>query len=165
MVTIRFCLYGCHSGSLCLFWRESHTKGLSARSPLRPEVDEGREVPEKTERAVDKGGLKRTVRRREQKMPVDRTGQKRWLSRSDQSASDSSQEMSQHSLWLCGSFALIQARDSRQMHGELHKSATNSFLLRLELTQVCVCSFVLFFHPLGYVLCVCKEMCNAPGRK
>ena len=35
---------------LCLFWRETHTKGLRVRSPARPEVEEGRKVPEKTER-------------------------------------------------------------------------------------------------------------------
>ncbi len=32
--------------SLCLFWRESHTKGLHARFPTRPEEDEGKKVPE-----------------------------------------------------------------------------------------------------------------------
>ena len=47
--------------SLCLLWRETHTKGLSTRSPTRPEVDEGMKVPEETERAVDKGGQKRTI--------------------------------------------------------------------------------------------------------
>ena len=31
--------------SLCLFWRETHTKGLRARSPTRPEEDERRKVP------------------------------------------------------------------------------------------------------------------------
>ena len=36
--------------SLCLFWRETHSKGLRARSPARPEVEEGRKVPEKTAR-------------------------------------------------------------------------------------------------------------------
>ena len=35
--------------SLCLLWRETHTKGLTARPPARPEVDEERKVPEKTE--------------------------------------------------------------------------------------------------------------------
>ena len=33
--------------SLCLFWRETQTKG--SRSPARPEVDEERKVREKTE--------------------------------------------------------------------------------------------------------------------
>ena len=36
--------------SLCLFWRETYTKGLRARSPVGQEVEEDRKVPEKTER-------------------------------------------------------------------------------------------------------------------
>ena len=59
----------------------------------------------------------------------------------------------------------IHAHDSWQMHGELQRSVTNFLLLHLELTQVRVCSFVPFFHPLGCVLCVCNEMCNAHDRK
>ena len=59
--------------SLCLLWRETHTKGLTARSPARPEVDEERKVPEKIEKiesqltkgrqgeAVDNGEQTRTV--------------------------------------------------------------------------------------------------------
>ena len=50
------------------------------------------------------------------------------------------------------------------MHGELHKSAPYLFF-RLELTQACICSFVPFFHPLGCVMCVRKEMCNVPSRR
>ena len=46
-----------------------------------------------------------------------------------------------------------------------HVSSQTPLFLRLELTQVRVCSFVLFFHPLGCILCGRKEMCNAPGRK
>ena len=81
---------------------------------------EGR--PERRQREpVDKGGLKRTVSRREQNRPLKEQG---------------NQEMIQHSKWLCGSFAQIFARDSLQMHGKLLKSVTNSLLLRLELTQV-----------------------------
>ena len=34
------------SQKITLFWRETHTKGLSARFPTRPEEDEGRKVPE-----------------------------------------------------------------------------------------------------------------------
>ena len=47
--------------SLCLLWRETHTKGLTARPSARPEMDEERKVPEKTERAVDNDGQKRPV--------------------------------------------------------------------------------------------------------
>ena len=124
--------------SLCLFWREIHTKGV--------------------ERGIGRRGGKECPRE-------DRESQLTKETRRKQSAEGSSQEMSQHCLWLCGSFAQIHACDNLQMHGELHKNVTNSLLLHLELTQVRVCSFVLFFHPLGCVLCVRKEMCNAPGRR
>ena len=33
-----------------------------------------------------------------------------------------------------------------------------SLFLHLELTQVCICSFVLFLYPLGCVLCICKQI-------
>ena len=47
--------------SLCLLWREPKQR---AWAPTRPEVDEGRKVPEKTERdLVDKGKQKEAVRR------------------------------------------------------------------------------------------------------
>ena len=35
-----------HRRSLCLFWREIHTKGMRARSPTRPDAKEGMKVPE-----------------------------------------------------------------------------------------------------------------------
>ena len=48
--------------SLCLFWCETHTKGLRTRSSARPKVEEGRKIREKTERererAVDRAGQK-----------------------------------------------------------------------------------------------------------
>ena len=57
--------------SLCLFWCETYTKGLRSRSPARPEVDEGRKVPEKTERVSwqrrQSGDESREEKREEQK--------------------------------------------------------------------------------------------------
>ena len=40
--------------SLCQFWRETQTKGLSSRSPARPEVDKERKVREKREDQLTK---------------------------------------------------------------------------------------------------------------
>ena len=42
-------------------------------------------------------------------------------------------------------------------------SQTSPFL-HFKLTQACL-FVLLFFHPLGCVLCVRKEMCNTPGRR
>ena len=44
--------------SPCLLWCETQTKGLRARSPARPEVEEGRKVQEKTERELTTEGRK-----------------------------------------------------------------------------------------------------------
>ena len=68
--------------SLCLLWRETHTKGLSAISTARPEVDEGRKVPEKTERLswqrrAEEGSREIKAGQRREK----NRGQKDWLLR------------------------------------------------------------------------------------
>ena len=47
---------------------------------------------------------------------------------------------------------------AHRMHKKCHKLLS---FLRSELTQVRVCLFVLFFHPLGCVLRICKE-CEIP---
>ena len=90
--------------SLCLFWRETHTKGLRARSPARLEVEEGREVWEKTERgswqsrAEETSQLERAVKRR-----------RRTQSTEVSMASD-----------FCGSFVQVHARISPQ-NAVLHR--------------------------------------------
>ena len=59
----------CWRRSENLFWRETHTKGPGARSPARREVEEGRKIPEKTERtswqrrAEETSRLEREVKR------------------------------------------------------------------------------------------------------
>ena len=45
-----------------LFWRETHAKGLCARSPTRPEEDEGKQSP--------RAEQKKPVNRREQSTKV-----------------------------------------------------------------------------------------------
>ena len=40
--------------SLCLFWRETQTKGLSLRFPVRPEADGEKKVREKREGQLTK---------------------------------------------------------------------------------------------------------------
>ena len=107
----------------------------------------------------------------------DRTREGRFQGRTDQSTGESSRQksgeadgrtnvvgqrekISQHSWWLRENFARIHARDSSQ---NARKVSQTSPFLRLELTQFRICS--LFFHHLGCVLCVRKEMWNIPGRK
>ena len=164
--------------SLCLFWLETHTKCLCARSPTRPE-GQGKEGPgyQSDEISVKR----RAVSRREQQRPVDRTGQSGrlesdreetsqqksekhllgpvdlqmpgWSTRGDNSASPVA-------LWefsLEYTFALAQ-----RMYKKCHRPPP---LLRLKLTQVCVCSFVLFFFPLSCTLRICKEIWNTPGQR
>ena len=67
---ICFCGFGCGCQSedpLCLLWRETHAKGLRVRFPTRPEEDEGRKVPERTEeKSIEQGSQqKRAVKRGE----------------------------------------------------------------------------------------------------
>ena len=47
--------------SLCLLWHETLTKGLRARFPTGPEVEEGRKVLKKTERVVEIEEQRRSV--------------------------------------------------------------------------------------------------------
>ena len=134
---IRFCLCGCRSENHFVCFGARPTERAWGRFLLQDRKwrREGRSL-RKLRKPVDKEGLKRTVSRREQKRLVDRTGQSRAVDRTGQSAF-------LVALWK-------------------FRTNTYSLLLRLELTQGRVCSFVLFFHPLDCVLCVRKEMCNAP---
>ena len=141
------CGWGCKwvpvRGSLCLFWCETHTKGLRTRSPMRPEEDKGRKVPERKvpENRTEQGSRQNKAVDRSQGKPTARMCEPR-------GRVAQSERMSQRSGWLCGNFAQIHARDSSQ---NARKVSQTSPFLRLELTQVRdVCS--LFFHPLR---CVC----------
>ena len=130
--------------SLCLFCRETHTKGMR----MRPEVEGGRKATEKIERISRQ---KRTEDNSQLK-GAEETGRQnravtRWVS-----IPRGFVEVSRK----------IHARDSQQMHGEQHKSVTNSLLLCLELTQVRVCSFFLFSSTLSVMFCVSVQKCIMP---
>ena len=139
-------------GSLCLFWRETHTKSLRARFPMRPEEGEGRQGPRAVNRTRQSARERAINRSRGKRKTTARNcGPRRRVGQCER--------ISQHSRWLCGNFARIQACDSPQMHRKLHKVSQISSFLCLELTQVRVCS--LFFHSLGWVycvLCICEEI-------
>ena len=134
-------------------------------------------------KAVDKGELKKTVDRDEssllKKGPIDRTGQSgRWESDRE----DTSQQKSERrllgpvdlqmpggptrevkstllmSLWEF-SLELTETKNVQKVSHRLPP------FLCLELTQVRVCSFVLFFYPLGCALRICKEMWNTPDKR
>ena len=80
--------------SLCLLWRETHTKGLSTRSPTRPEGRGKEGLREDRESQLTKEGRRRQSEERSSRNRSTELG---------------SQEMSQHSKWLCGSFVHIHA--------------------------------------------------------
>ena len=159
MCVIRFCGCGCQSeDSFVCFWRETHTKGLQARSPTRPEEDEGRKVPELKrsqstgESSQEKVAVKRWELVREETSqqkserrllrPVDRQ-MPVWPTREDKSAL----------LVTCGSFARVHAHVSPLKH-RMHKSVTNFSLLALGANPSPWLFVLLFFHPLGCVCCV-----------
>ena len=74
---IRFCGCGCgcqSEYSFSCFGGKTYTKGWRVRSPMRPEEDEGRNVPERPEESKKEQGSqqKRAVNRRDQELgPVD----------------------------------------------------------------------------------------------
>ena len=70
-------MWGPIRGSLGLFWRETHTKGLHARFLTRLEDDEGRKVPEliravsRREKSTEVGGSRQSREERRLREPVD----------------------------------------------------------------------------------------------
>ena len=58
-------------GSLCLFWRVTHTKGLCVRFPTRSKENEGRKVQE----IVSRREQTRQGQSRDENWPVERTDQ------------------------------------------------------------------------------------------
>ena len=88
----------------CLFLRETHTKRLLVRFPMRPEKDEGRKVRESTEvnRRDQSSRPKAAEQRRRQNRPVDGTRQsagesRRLLGCMDSSRVGQREKMNQHS--------------------------------------------------------------------
>ena len=165
MVDIHLC--GCGSVPVrrffCLFWRETHTKGVRARLPTRPIEDERKQRSQsRTEESREQSRTGQSAGESSRQKSREADGQRKATARTcgPRGRVCQRERMSQHSWWLCGNFARIHARDSQQMHRKLHKSVTNTFLLALELTQVRVVCF-LFFHLLDCVccvLCIFKEM-------
>ena len=120
------------SGSLCLFWRTTYTKGLRARFPKR--TREGK-APKRIEQGSRQKSWKLTIEKSDcQDLWTQRMG---WPTRGDESAF-------LVTLWEFSSniryFSEIQ---------NARKVSQTSYFLRLELIQVRVRSF--FFHPHGCV--------------
>ena len=124
----------CQSEDSCLFWRETHAKGLRARSPTRPEEDEGRKVPELNRRnqSRDQGSRQtRVVGRREQELgPVDSeaglANVRGWVS------------VPGGVVGILLEYTLALVHRCTENHA---KVSQNSPFLRLELNQVCGCLF------------------------
>ena len=127
---ICFCVWVPVRESLCLFWHETHAKGLRTRSPMRSE-GRGKEGPRENRRRWSaEGRAEKTVDRDENRA-----------------------EKMSALLVALRVFARVHARVRTQ---DAQKMSQTSPLLHLELTQVHVCSFVLFFHPLGCELRIRK---------
>ena len=110
--------------SLCLLWRETHTKGLSTRFPTRPVVDERMKVLEKTERvswqrkAEENCRLGIAIKRRIQS--TEGGSEKMEAGQRRQSRDESTFLVP---LWK---FRANIRCNSLQMHGELHKSVSHT---------------------------------------
>ena len=157
------CVRVCTGQTITLFWRKTQRKGWSSRSPARPEVDEERNVPEKTQGQLTKedGEMQSTSGRRDQSAWDSSPGE----GCSAEGGSEGRQsKMSWHSYWL-----LLKFRDKYTpaivYRCTCLQSVKKPPFLRLELTQVRVCSFVLFLPPTRLILCCRCEMWNTPGWK
>ena len=139
--------------SLCLLWRETHTKdwgrGLPRDRKWRKKGRENRESS-RQRRAEE---TNRTV------IPVlGKDGQQKEAVRED----------SQRWVGILVAFVevsrKIHAVDSLQMCGEC-KASQNSLSFAWSWPKsVFVCLFF-FSHPLGCALCICNLMCDTPGRE
>ena len=141
MVGIRFVrVLGCQSEN----WREAHTRVLSTRSPVRPEVDEGSKVREK-----------KWVSKREQKRSVS------LIEQSKEGEGNSQQK----SAWLVA-FVGVSLEYTLALAHRMHKKCHGIPPLALG-ADPSSCLFVCSFLPPSRlcVLCVLNEMCNAPGRR
>ena len=113
-----------------LFWRKTHTKGLRTRFPTRPEEDEGRKIPGRTE--VNRTSQSREETREETRA-VGRTDQStevggRWRSREAaartcglRSRVGQREKMSQHSFVSLWEFRSNIRCVSSQKHRTLGK--------------------------------------------
>ena len=148
-------------GSLCLFWRENHTKGLCARYPTKPEKEEGRKFSEisRQDRAVRRSGQNRPVKRTDQSTEVGG----RWRLR--KTFQDSG--LTNARKWVCipSGFVRVSPEYTLVLAHRMHKSVTNFSLLAVEAKPI-PWLFVLFLPPTRLcILCVGKEMWNTPGQR
>ena len=139
--------------SLCLFWRETQTKGLSLISPARLEVDEERNVPEKTQGQLtkDDGEMLSTTESRE-----------RTVSRRRQWGKTVKNEFA-FLVAFVEVLPQIHTRDNLQIHREC-KVSQNSLSCAWSWPKFVFVRSFFFFHPLGCILCGRKEMCDTPVR-
>ena len=152
-------LWVCMSASqkIPLFWRETHTNGLRARSLTRPEEDEGRQGP-------------RAVNRREQSTEVmgKVTAIERWLLSEESGPVNSEARSANARRWVSVPGGCVWTFEYTLVTHKCRKSVTNFSLLALGVNPSPWLFVLLFFHLLGCVccvLCVCKAMWNAPGRR
>ena len=168
--------------SLCLFWHETQTKGLSSRSPARPEEDEEKKVPERTEGELTKepressgqrwaeetsrlieqlceGGRRRWKQDREKRQ---QKSERRLLRPDDlhRGRVNQREKISAFFVTFVEVSRKIHVHDSLQMHGECKVSQnTLSCAWSWHKSILFVCSS---FYPLGCIFVAVKK-CEIPG--
>ena len=158
--------------SLCLFWCETHTKSLRARTPTRPEEDEGKKVPE----TVDWRGQSREEGRSQQKgaggdqLTKQISQGMRVGQRGDQSTEvrkaaartcwPTDTGFTNARIWVSipSGFEEVSLKYTPviawKCTGSSTKVSKTSLLLWLEVTQSCDCLFFFSFIPsVGYFVC------------
>ena len=137
--------------SLSASARNPH-QGLRTRFAARPEVEEGRKVPGKTERVSWQRRAEETCRREIAVQGKD--GQQKEAVKDQLALLVAFVEVSRK----------IHAHDSQQMHMEC-KVSQNSLSFAWSWPKSVFIRLFFFFHPLGCILRICNEMCNIPSRK
>ena len=144
--------------SLCLLWREPHSKSLTSRSLARPEVDEERKVPEKKEGQLTKedGEMQSTTE--------SRGG--RWLEIAVQGKDGQQKEaVREHcQRWVSIPRGFVEL--SRKIHTIVYKCTKSvvqtPFSCAWSWPKSVFVHLFFFFHPLGCILHLCNAMCDIP---
>ena len=152
--------------SLCLFWRKAQTKGLSLRSPARPEMDEDRKVWEKR---IEEQLTKETREGSRQRRAEEDGGIDIAVQGKDGQQKEAVREDSQR--WVsipCGFVDVSRKKhacDNLQMHEKLQKIVTQtslSYAWNWPKSILFVCSFS---PTLSVVFYVAVMKCVIPRRK
>ena len=166
-------VYVCAGQRISLLWRETQTKGLSSRSPARPEVDEETEVPEKTKgQLIKEDGESQLTSEGRVGQSADRA-----VSRRRQEKMEAGQWRQSTEVSMASGFRRSYTKKKKKKKKKKKAQSTVAIVSKCtenakchRLSPSCTWSWpksvfvrlFFFFHPLGCILYGRKEMCDTP---